>query len=265
MNAMWLYFPILGIFVGVMAGLLGIGGGLVLVSALVLVLPNFGVPQTELMHVALATSLASIVLTASASTWMHHRREAVLWKTVAWFAPGLLVGGVLGTQAGLGIPGAMLKWGVAIYCGLMALQMWTQWPAPRNETANAPEGAKQTLMASVIGAVSSWVGIGGGSMTVPWLVWQGISPVRAVATSSACGVLIGLSTAFTYALNQPAQDLGDGFFGYVLWPAALGVGLTSIFAARWGVALAHRLPAQQLRGVFAVFLLLMGLGLLFSH
>lgn len=264
MNEMWLWFPLLGIPVGVLAGLLGIGGGLVLVSALVFVLPRFGVGDEALMHVALATSLGSIVCTSLASTWLHHRRGAVLWPMVAWLVPGMLLGGVLGARVAVDIPGDWLRGGVATYCLLMAAQLWTQWPRPREPREPLPGTWRHSVVGTGIGVLSAWVGIGGGSMTAPWLMWNGATAVRAIASASACGVFIGLATALTYALQAPAQSLGAGFVGHVFVPAALGIAATSILSARIGVQLAHRLPAATLRGVFAVFLVLMGVGLFLS-
>ena len=110
-----------------------------------------------------------------------------------------------------------------------------------------------------IGALSAVVGIGGGSMTVPLLVWRGVKPVRAVGTSSACGVAIGLSSALGYAMHAPAGALPAHAIGYVYLPAAIGVALASVLSAPWGTRLAHRLSGEALRKVFALFLLLVGL------
>ena len=104
----WAVFPLLGIVAGVLAGLLGIGGGIVLVAALVVLLPWFGVPGPQVMHVALATSLASIIVTASASANAHRLRGSVLWPTAAWLAPGLVLGGIAGSAWAIGVDGATL-------------------------------------------------------------------------------------------------------------------------------------------------------------
>jgi uncharacterized membrane protein YfcA len=107
-----------------------------------------------------------------------------------------------------------------------------------------------------IGAVSAVVGIGGGSMTVPLLVWRGVAPVRAVGTSSACGVAIGLASAAGYALHAPAGALPEHAIGYVYLPAAIGVAIASVLAAPYGTRLAHRISGTALKRVFAGFLLL---------
>jgi uncharacterized protein len=260
MDGIWM-FPLLGIVAGILAGLLGIGGGLVLVAALAWLLPLHGVPPEAAMHAALASSLASIVLTALSSAYAHHRRRAVLWPTVRWMLPGLLVGGWLGSLVAVMLDGEVLRWCVAGYCFVAAAQMAFGRRRDGGE-AVVPRGPWMTAAGTGIGAVSAVVGIGGGSMTVPLLVWRGVAAVRAVGTSSACGVAIGIGSAVGYALNAPAGALPGAAVGYVYLPAAIGVALTSILAAPLGTRLAHAISAPALRRVFALFLVAVGLALL---
>lgn len=258
---MFLLFPLLGVVAGILAGLLGIGGGLVLVAALAWLLPLFGVPQDAAMHAALASSLASIVLTAASSARAHARRGSVLWPTVAWMVPGLLLGAWLGSGLAVALDDGVLRWIVAVYCLVAAWQIGfgrTRAPADGTEVT-VPRGWRMSLAGGGIGALSAVVGIGGGSMTVPLLVWRGVKPVRAVGTSSACGVAIGLSSALGYAMHAPAGALPAHAIGYVYLPAAIGVALASVLSAPWGTRLAHRLSGEALRKVFALFLLLVGL------
>ena len=267
----WAVFPLLGIVAGVLAGLLGIGGGIVLVAALVVLLPWFGVPGPQVMHVALATSLASIIVTASASANAHRQRGSVLWPTAAWLAPGLVLGGIAGSAWAIGVDGSTLAALVGGFCLLMALRM--AWPS-RSATAPAtdasavapvPRGPWLGVAGVVIGAVSAVVGIGGGSLTVPLLVSRGVATVRAVGTSSACGVVIALASAATYALAPPhaaAAPTAFGMVGHVHVPAAVGIGLGAWFAAPYGVRLAHRLSGVALARVFAVALAAVGVALL---
>jgi uncharacterized membrane protein YfcA len=254
----WLLFPLLGIVAGVLAGLLGVGGGLVLVAALAWLLPLVGVPSGAAMHAALASSLASIVLTAAASARAHARRGSVAWPTVAWMVPGLLLGGWLGSGAAVGIDDGVLRYIVAGYCLLAAaqLQFGRTRPTGRDDGA-APRGWPMGAAGVGIGALSAVVGIGGGSMTVPLLVWRGVVPVRAVGTSSACGVAIGLASALGYALQAPAGALPQHAVGYVYLPAAIGVAIASVLAAPWGTRLAHRLQGDVLKRVFVGFLVAM--------
>ena len=187
---MFLLFPLLGLVAGILAGLLGVGGGLVLVAALAWLLPLFGVPPEAAMHAALASSLASIVLTAASSARAHARRGSVLWPTVAWMVPGLLLGAWLGSGVAVKLDAQTLRWIVAGYCLLAAWQTGfgrSRAPADGSEVP-APRGWPMSAAGGGIGVLSALVGIGGGSMTVPLLVWRGVKPVRAVGTSSACGV-----------------------------------------------------------------------------
>lgn len=256
----WLVFPLLGVVAGLLAGLLGVGGGLVLVAALAWLLPGMGVPREAAMHAALASSLASIVLTAAASARAHARRGSVLWPTVAWMVPGLLVGGWLASAAAVRIDGDVLRWVVAGYCLVAAAQLLLSRAVER-PVGVVPRGPAMTAAGGAIGAVSAIVGIGGGSMTVPLLVWRGVAPVRAVGTSSACGVAIGLGAAAGYALHPPAGALAGPALGYVYLPAAVGVALASVLAAPWGTRLAHRLSGAHLKRVFAGFLVAVAVSL----
>lgn len=253
----WLLYPLLGIVAGLLAGLLGIGGGLVLVVALVWLLPSQGVPVESAMHAALATSLASIVITAAASARAHHLRGSVAWPTAAWLLPGLLVGAWGGSKLATQLDGGFLRWFVVAYCVIAALQLIGDWPRARATSAAAPRGALLSAAGTVIGAVSALVGIGGGSMTVPLLIWRGVAPVRAVGTSSACGVGIGLASAAGYALLPTATGMPTGSWGYVFLPAAIGIAMTSLLMAPYGARLAHRLSGTALKRSFAAFLLLM--------
>lgn len=262
MDGFWI-FPLLGIVAGILAGLLGIGGGLVLVAALVWLLPLYGIPQEAAMHAALASSLASIVLTATSSAYSHHRRGSVLWPTVAWMVPGLLIGGWLGSDLAVYLDDDVLRWIVAGYCFIAGAQL--AFGKTRANTDNTPvappRGWLMTAAGTVIGAVSSVVGIGGGSMTVPLLVWRGVSPVKAVGTSSAGGVAIGLASALGYAMHAPAGALPDHAIGYIYLPAAIGVAVASVVAAPYGTRLAHWISGAALKRVFALFMVVMGLSI----
>ena len=254
-----LVYLALGACAGVLAGLLGVGGGLVLVAALAWLLPLHGVPAEAAMHVALASSMGSIILTAASSARAHHRRGSVLWPTVRWMLPGLLVGGWLGSRFAIALDGDVLRWCVALYCFVVAAQMLLSKPRAANGSDIVPRGPGYTLAGAGIGAVSSVVGIGGGSMTVPLLVWRGVRPVRAVGTSSATGIFIAIGGALGYALQAPAGALPlQGALGYVYLPAAVSVALASVLAAPYGTRLAHALSGDALKRVFAGFLVLVG-------
>ena len=262
MSLAWAIYLALGAVAGVLAGLLGIGGGLVLVAALVWLLPGQGVPAEHAVHAALATALASIVMTALSSARAHHRRGSVLWRTAAWLVPGMLLGGWLGSLLATRVDGSLLRVFIAMYCYIAALQLGLDWPRARPERADAPTGPGYIAAGGFIGALSALVGIGGGSMTVPLLVWRGVRPVLAVGTSSACGVAIALASVAGYAANGPtAGSLPPGSWGYVFVPAAVAIALASVITAPLGTKIAHRISGLALRRVFAGFLLLVGTSL----
>src|SRR5688500_12941322 len=154
-----LLFLALGAIAGVLAGLLGVGGGLVLVAALAWMLPGVGVPREAAMHAALASSLASIVLTAAASARAHHGRGSVLWPTVRWMVPGLLLGGWLGSGVAVRIDGDALRWIVAAYCLVAAAQLMFGGTRAGTDEVTAPQGAPMTLAGVAIGVESAVVGI----------------------------------------------------------------------------------------------------------
>ena len=265
MPELWWCYPLLGAAAGLLAGLLGVGGGLVIVAALAWLLPLQDVPVAATMHVALATSLASIVATAVASGTAHHRRDAVLWRSVAWLVPGMLLGGWLGARVAGGLDGGMLRAGVAMFCVLAAWQLWRSGSSAANRSVInqvaaarvAPSGPLLTAVAIVIGAVSALVGIGGGSLTVPLLIARGARAVHAVGSSSVCGFFIAIASATGYASLVPPTPLGTSYLGYVFWPGALLLAAASVLTAPLGARIAHRMQGHHLQRLFAAFLVLM--------
>lgn len=254
-----------GAVAGLLAGLLGVGGGLVIVAALAWVLPQAGVPAANVMHVALATSMASIVATSLSSTRAHVRRGSVMWPSVRALVPGLLLGGALGALVADRLPDLLLRLGVAGFCFFAAWQLIARHAAPDHEDAAVPAGAGLSAWGVLIGVVSALVGIGGGSMTVPLLIARGARAVRAVGSSAACGFAIALASAAGYVVvGRDASGLPPGSIGYVYLPAAIGVAAASVVAAPAGAALAHRLRGVHLQRVFAAFLAVMGASVLAS-
>lgn len=258
MAAWWIY-PVLGVLAGILSGLLGIGGGLILVGALILILPGQGVPEAIVVPVALASSLGSIVLTGLSSARAHQKRGAVLWPSVAWLVPGMLFGAVIASIGVVQWAGPGLRWAVVVYCLLVAGQLLANWPKPPETEMKRISGWPWTLLGALIGAVSSVVGIGGGSMTVPALISRGVPAVKAVATSAVCGVFIAIAAAVTYSRLPNPHAMPAYSLGYVYLPAALGVAVTSIAFAPVGAHWAHRVSALTLKRLFAVFLLAMAM------
>ena len=254
---------VVGLAAGFLAGLFGIGGGMIMVAALAFALPFVGVPAAHVMHMALATSLACIVLTAIASTRAHAKRGSVMWPAVGWLAPGLLLGGWLGASLAGRAPDAWLRIGFAVYCFFTAATLFAARKSPAGSEHVAAHGPVLSVAALPIGALSALVGIGGGSMLVPLLVWRGHAAVRAVGTSAACGLPVALASALGYVFAARHTDaaLPLGSIGYVHLPAAALLALGSTTATRHGAALAHRLAHHHLNRAFAALLTLMGIAM----
>jgi len=260
-----LIYLVLGAIAGFAAGLLGIGGGVVIVAALAFLLPGAGVPADAVMHVALATSLASIIATSLSSTRAHWRRGAVMWPSFARLAPGLVVGAAFGALIADALSATWLRYGFAAFCVVLAAQMSFSRAPPTPTAARVPASPALLPWGVGIGVASALTGIGGGSLTVPLLVAYGASMVRAVGTSAACGFMIAVASAGAFAaVGQDADALPSGTVGYVYVPAALAIAATSVWLAPVGAAMAHRLRGHTLKRVFAAFLTLIAIALVLA-
>lgn len=262
----WLFVAclVLGGGVGLLAGLLGIGGGLVIVPALSILLPWAGIEPSLVMPMALATSLASIVLTSSSAAYTHYQYGNVQFSVIYFLLPGLLIGGFLGSAIADSIPTKDLPRIFGAIVLLLALQMMLSMKFKPSKSSSTP--LFKVLSGAGIGIISSLAGIGGGSLTVPYLNYHGVSMRKAIGSASLCGVFLALSGMIGFiffGLRQP-KVLPDFSVGYVYLPALLGIVLTSVFTTRFGAKLVSRLPSQIIKRIFAVFLLLVGAGMLIS-
>lgn len=247
----------IGALAGLLAGLLGVGGGLVVVPALLWVLPHQGVAPADALHVAVATSLAAICLTALSSAHAHHRRGAVEWSWVIWLTPGLLLGAAGGARWVASWSSGFLAWFVAGFCVLAA---WQLLRAPKTVVAGAvarqPDARWLLPGGVVIGMVSAAVGIGGGSLTVPLLHMRGAALRSAIATSAACGFPIALAGTLGYASSaREVSGLSSWSLGLIDFRLALLLGALAVLLAPWGARLAHRLPVPRLKRGFALWLM----------
>jgi len=215
------------------------------------------------MHLAIGTSLATIVVTSLSSVRAHHRHGAVLWPAVWQLTPGIVIGAWVGAAIADTLPSAALSRIFAVFVLMVSAQMaFGAKPAPHREL---PGTTGMTLAGGVIGIVSAIVGIGGGSLTVPFLNWCNISIRQAVATSAACGLPIALAGTLGFivtGLNKP--DLPAWSLGYVYGPALMSVAIVSMLTAPLGAKLAHTLPTDLLKKVFAIFLAVIGARMLLA-
>jgi len=250
-------YLICGAAAGLLAGLLGLGGGLVVVPLLHYIFQlNGAVPEELSLRLAMGTSLASILFTAVSSARTHARLGSVIWALVRPLAPALALGTALGSVVAAALPVSGLK--VFFACFLVAVAVQTLGDYYPPSRASKPGRAVLAGAGLLIGGVSSLVGLGGGSLAVPFLRWLGIDLRRAVGTSAAMGWAIAAAGSLGYAINGwGAPGLPPHCLGYVSLPATLGVAATSVFFAPLGARLSHALPVSVLRKVFAVCLMLL--------
>ena len=253
----------LGLGVGFVAGLLGVGSGLIIVPALIFMLHAQALGVGMEPQLALGTSLASILFTSLSSVRAHHRHGAVVWPLVRQITPGVVLGTLAGSILATQMPTGVLKLFFVVFLFYAALQMGLDLkPAPHR---GLPGRAGTTLAGGVMGGVSSWVGIGGGTLSVPFMLWHNVSLHRAIATSSAIGFPIALAGAAGYVLGGwGVSGRPDGSLGFVYLPALAGIVLGSVLTAPLGARTAHRLPVRPLKRIFAVLLLALALRMVWT-
>ncbi len=253
-NEWWLAYLVLGAFVGFFAGLLGVGGGAIMVPMLTTMFAAQGFPKSEVVHLALGTSMAAIVLTSLSSLRAHHAHGAVLWPVVRAIAPGVLVGTFAATFVAANLPTRPLALFFAAFMAYVSVQMFLNIkPKPSREL---PGSVGMSAVGVGIGAVSALVAIGGGSLSVPFMTWCNVKVHNAIGTSAAIGLPIAVAGTVGYLANGWGRDgLPDLTLGFIYVPALVLVSLVSTITAPLGARLAHRLPVPTLKRVFAVLVL----------
>jgi uncharacterized membrane protein YfcA len=257
----FLLYLLLGCCAGLLSGLFGIGGGVAVVPFLAWLFAAQDFASEYVMHMAVATSLASITVTSVAAVHAHHRLGVVDWRTVYRLAPGILAGSALGSVIADRMPVDLLRAFFAVFLLFMAVQMALAWkPLPGHRRISSGSYA---AAGGAIGALSAMLGIGGGTLTVPFLVKYRFPIHNAVAISNACGFPIAVAGSLSYvALGWHKAGFPPWSLGYVHLPAFLGIIASSVLFAPLGVKLAHRLPTTRLKRLFALLLLIVGFKLL---
>lgn len=249
----WTLYLATGAFAGVSAGMLGIGGGLIIVPVLASLYISQGMDSDIIMHLALGTSLATIVITSLSSVRAHHKHQAVIWPVFWKLAPGILIGAWIGGWLASIISSNNLKPVFGFFALLVALQMISGRQVDQHRSLPCPLAMSST--GGLIGSISAIVGIGGGTLTVPFLLWSSINMRHAIATSAACGFPIALAGSLSYMVfGWNHSQLPDNALGFVYLPAFFGIIMSSVIFAPLGAWLAHRLPVLILKRVFALFL-----------
>ncbi|MBI3376054.1 MAG: sulfite exporter TauE/SafE family protein [Betaproteobacteria bacterium] len=252
MDWWWVYLSS-GALVGFLAGLLGIGGGLTLVPILVLIFTAKGFPAEHLMHLSIATSLATVVFTSVSSVRAHHQQGVVDWAIARAIVPGILTGSFLASQIAGFIPTRPLALIFTAFVIYAATQMF--FDARPRSSRELPGGAGLFTAGAVIGGVSSLFAAGGAFLSIPFMTKCNVPLRRAIGTAAAIGFPIAVAGSIGYVLNGlGAQGLPAGSVGFVHLPALLLVVVPSMLCAPWGARLAHRLPVARLRVAFALLL-----------
>lgn len=255
------YFLILGVFSGILSGLLGVGGGIVVVPVLVWIFLHQGIDHQVVMHLAAGTSLASILFTSAASARAHHHHGTVLWPIVYTLLPGMVGGGVAGAMIAALLPTDVLKFCFALFLIFIGLRMLLIQSAPND--FQLPERNGMIAIGGFISAVSSMLGIGGGGLMVPLFTRANIAMRNAAGTSIVCTfpiALVGTGTLIASGWHLP--HLPPLTTGYVYWPAAIFVAVTSIIFAPIGVKLGSKLSNRILKRIFGIFLLITAIDML---
>lgn len=257
----FIIYLVLGAFAGVLAGLFGVGGGMIIVPVLVYSFALQGFAPDVLTHMAVGTSLATIAFTSLSSVRAHHKLGSVRWALFVWLALGIIGGCVLGALTAASLSGPILQKIIGVFAICIAIQMTFELK-PR-AALSEPGKPTLTIAGGVIGWASSIFGIGGGSLTVPFLVWRSVPMQQAVATSAACGMPIAVAGALSFmATGWGTAVLPDWSLGYVYLPAMIGIAATSVFFAGFGARLAHRLSQRMLKRLFALLLVTVGINFL---
>ena len=267
-----LYYLAAGSIAGLLAGLFGIGGGMIIVPVLIYIFKAQGLPEAALTHVGIGTSLATIIITSISSLHAHDSKGAVNWSVWKRMAPGLVIGSLIGAGIASVIHGNLLQSIIGVGAFLVGLKMlfMKNKSLAENNFSKLPSPAGQTSLGGFIGIVSAIFGIGGGTLTVPILSYYGLKIQNAVGTSAACGLPIAAAGAFGFLVFGQFVDpsvketLPNGVLGFVHIYAFICVSLASFFTARIGAKLAHKLPAATLKKAFAVLLLIVGIKLVLN-
>ena len=252
-------FLIIGAFAGFAAGLFGVGGGTIIVPLLYIVFSQMGYDPDVVMHLALGTSLATIIVTSISSFMAHQKKDGIIWSVFRNLAPGMALGCFFGAGIAGWLSGLHLQMIVGVFLLWVAYTMFMGSKKVVDNTKTLPSTPAQIGAGAGIGIASAIFGIGGGSITVPYLTHYGVVMQKAVGTSAACGLPIAISGALGFMLfGMNAQVNVPNTIGYIHVYAFLGISIMSFFTAKFGAKAAHALSPAVLKKCFAVLLLCVG-------
>lgn len=254
----YLFYLGLGAVAGLISGLFGLGGGAVIVPLLIFSFAAQGISPEIATHLAIGTSLATIVITSLSSIYTHHQKRAIQWELVRQLSPGIVVGSALGGFIAISLNGTLLQLMFGSFMIFIGFQML--FYKPIFVSGRQPKGPLLLAAGTGIGGVSALFGIGGGVLTTPLLAHYGIKIHQSVASAAACGFPIALVATLVYIGSDAiTEELPGASLGYIFLPAWLGIVVTSTPFARIGATLAHRANERVLRQSFGWVVLLLGM------
>lgn len=253
LQAVWLVFPLIGCIAGLLAGMLGLGGGIVLVPGLYFFLKSQELAAGYEMQFALGTSLGCIVPTSLSATLAHQRQKNINWNLYKRLVPGFLLGGILGALLADSLSSTLLEKVFGLLCLLIALRILVGF-APKAEGHKPLQPITHAFNGTLMGGIAALTGVGGGALVNPYMLWTGHAMRYAVGTAAAAVFAISLFGSITYAISKPSITLSISHFGYVVWPAVLAVAIFSMSFAPLGAWLAYRLPTHILKKILGLIL-----------
>jgi uncharacterized protein len=261
----WILFALIGVIAGLFSGLLGLGGGLVIVPALLAVFSWQNLPESQLMHMAIGTSLMTITVTSLSSMYAHHQHNNINWDIVRRLSPGLVIGALFGAGIATLLSNILLQQIFAVYIFSVAVRMW--FPMLPSVDTCLLNKLVLIVFSIVVGTISSIVGIGGGSLVVPYLVMAQQSIQRAIGSSAACGFPISVAAVIGFIFFGQDQEISNKVWqtGFIHWQAFLGIVSTSTLFSIIGVKLVKYLPVTILKRIFSLVLLLVVISLLIQR
>lgn len=258
----WIVFALIGAVTGIFSGLLGLGGGLIVVPCLMAFFTWQGLPPTHLMHIAIGTSLMTITVTSLSSSYAHNKYQHINWQLFRWLVPGLLIGGMLGAYVATLFSRSLLQLCFAFYVFFVAIRMWIPILPSANETFLDKNNL--SIFGVIAGCISALVGIGGGSLIVPYLMMAKQSMQNAIGTSAACGFPISVAAVLGFVIFGQSKEIADNqwLIGQIHWQAFLGIISTSALFSMLGAKLTKTLPITVLKRIFSIVLFIVAVYLI---
>ena len=257
----WIIFALIGVITGMFSGLLGLGGGLIVVPSLMAVFTWQALPEQNLMHIAIGTSLMTITITSLSSSYAHHKYQHINWLVFKLLVPGLVLGGLVGAYLATLVSSNLLQRCFALYVFSVVIQMWI----PKLPSVSTKLLKKQSLslFGILAGAISALVGIGGGSLVVPYLTMAKQSMQKSIGTSAACGFPISVAAVTGFIVFGQHHDVNNKWLmGQIHWQAFFGIISMSILFSILGAKLTKTLPVKVLKQVFSIVLLVVAINLI---